>query len=44
MKIVKDKKLEKTSKELFGYEAGFDPEIPSLVSSFKDEDPEEFIR
>jgi len=39
-----NKKLEKDAKELFDYEAGFDPEQPSLVSSFKDEDPEDFIR
>jgi len=39
-----NKKLEKEAKELFDYEAGFDPEKPSLVSSFKDEDPEDFIR
>ena len=39
-----NKKLEKDAKELFDYEAGFDPEQASLVSSFKDEDPEDFIR
>jgi len=39
-----NKKLEKEAKELFEYEAGFDPEQPSLVSCFKDEDPEDFIR
>lgn len=39
-----NKKLEKEAKVLFDYEAGFDPELPSLVSSFKDEDPEDFIR
>jgi len=39
-----NKKLEKEAKELFGYDAGFDPNKPSLVSSFKDEDPEDFIR
>lgn len=39
-----NKKLEKEAKELFDYDAGFDPEQPSLVSSFKDEDPEDFIR
>ncbi len=39
-----NKKLEKEAKELFGYDAGFDPDEPSLVSSFKDEDPEDFIR
>lgn len=41
---ILNKKLEKEAKELFGYEAGFDPEEPSLVSCFKDEDPEDFIR
>ena len=39
-----NKKLEKEAKKLFDYEAGFDPDKPSLVSSFKDEDPEDFIR
>jgi len=39
-----NKKLEKEAQKLFGYEVGFDPDIPSLVSSFKDEDPEDFIR
>lgn len=39
-----NKKLEKEAKKLFDYEVGFDPDTPSLVSSFKDEDPEEFIR
>ena len=39
-----NKKLEKEAKELFGYEAGFDPDQPSLFSSFKDDDPEDFIR
>jgi formate dehydrogenase subunit beta len=39
-----NKKLEKEAKKLFGYDAGFDPDTPSLVSSFKDEDPEDFIR
>ena len=39
-----NKKLEKEAKELFGYDAGFDPDEPSLISSFKDEDPEDFIR
>lgn len=39
-----NKKLEKEAKELFGYESGFDSGQPSLVSSFKDEDPEDFIR
>jgi len=39
-----NKKLEKEAKELFAYEVGFDPDQPSLVSCFKDEDPEDFIR
>ncbi|MFB0566715.1 MAG: 4Fe-4S dicluster domain-containing protein [Candidatus Aminicenantaceae bacterium] len=39
-----NKKLEKEAKELFNYEAGFDSDQPSLVSCFKDEDPEDFIR
>lgn len=39
-----NKKMEKKAKELFDYEVGFDPELPSLISSFKDEDPEDFIK
>ncbi len=39
-----NKKLEKEAKELFGYEVGFDPSEPSLISCFKDDDPEDFIR
>ncbi|MGD2295842.1 MAG: 4Fe-4S dicluster domain-containing protein [Candidatus Aminicenantes bacterium] len=39
-----NKKLEKEAKALFDFEVGFDPDLPSLVSSFKDEDPEDFIR
>ena len=39
-----NKKMEKEAKDLFDYEVGFDPDQPSLVSSFKDEDPEDFIR
>lgn len=39
-----NKKLEKEARELFGYEVGFDPEQPSLVSSFNEQDPEDFIR
>ncbi|MCK4835752.1 MAG: 4Fe-4S dicluster domain-containing protein [Candidatus Aminicenantes bacterium] len=39
-----NKKLEKEAEELFDYQAGFDPEKPSLVSSYSDEDPEDFIR
>ncbi|MEW5900810.1 MAG: 4Fe-4S dicluster domain-containing protein [Acidobacteriota bacterium] len=39
-----NKKLEKEAKELFGYEVGFDPAAPSLVSCFRDDDPQDFIR
>lgn len=39
-----NKKMEKEAKELFDYDVGLDPDQPSLVSSFKDEDPEDFIR
>jgi Na+-translocating ferredoxin:NAD+ oxidoreductase RnfC subunit len=39
-----NKKLEKEAKKLFGYDVGFDAEAPSLVSCFKEEDPEDFIR
>ena len=39
-----NKKLEKSSRELFDYDAGMDPEGPSLISSFRDDDPGEFIR
>lgn len=39
-----NKKLEKSAKELFDYDAGFETEKPALVSSFRDEDPEDFIR
>ena len=39
-----NKKLEKEAKELFDYEVGFDPEIPALISSFRDDDPQDFIR
>lgn len=39
-----NKKLEKDAKELFDYDIGFNPDQPSLVSSFRDEDPEDFIR
>jgi len=39
-----NKKLEKEAKELFGYEVGFDPAQPPLISSFKDDDPGDFIR
>ncbi len=39
-----NKKMEKEAKALFGYEVGFDPAQPSLISSFKDDDPGDFIR
>ncbi len=39
-----NKKLEKAAKELFDYEVGFDPELPALISSFRDDDPQDFIR
>ena len=39
-----NKKLEKEAQELFEYAVGLDPEQPSLVSCFRDEDPEDFIR
>lgn len=39
-----NKKLEKEAKELFEYVVGFNPEQPSLVSCFRDEDPQDFIR
>ncbi|HUU37973.1 MAG TPA: hypothetical protein VMW46_07205 [Candidatus Desulfaltia sp.] len=39
-----NKKLEKEAKELFDYEVGFDPDLPSLISSFRDDDPQDFIR
>ena len=39
-----NKKLEKEAKELFGYEVGFDAALPALISCFRDEDPQDFIR
>ena len=39
-----NKKMEKEAKELFGYDVGFDPDQPALISCFKDGDPEDFIR
>ncbi|MCK4765788.1 MAG: 4Fe-4S dicluster domain-containing protein [Candidatus Aminicenantes bacterium] len=39
-----NKKMEKEAKELFDYDVGMNPELPSLVSSFRDEDAEDFIR
>ena len=38
------KKVEKIVKERFGFEAGMDPEAPPLLGTYKQEDPEEFIR
>jgi coenzyme F420-reducing hydrogenase beta subunit len=37
-------KLEKEALEMFDYQAGIDPDSPSLVSSFNDRDPGGFIR
>lgn len=39
-----NKKLEKEAKEQFDYDVGFDPDQPALISCFRDEDPEDFIR
>jgi ferredoxin len=39
-----NKKLEKEAKYLFGYEVGFDASLPALISCFRDEDPQDFIR
>jgi len=39
-----NKKMEKEANEQFGYIAGIDPEKPALVSCFKDDDPQDFIR
>lgn len=39
-----NKKLEKEAKELFGYQVGFDPNLPPLISCFRDNDPQDFIR
>ena len=39
-----NRKMEKTAMEKFSYESGFDINTPSLISNFKDEDPEDFIR
>jgi len=39
-----NKKMEKDAREIFQYETGFTSDQPSLVSSFRDEDPEDFIR
>jgi formate dehydrogenase (coenzyme F420) beta subunit len=40
---ILNKKMEKEAQKRFGYESGFDPDQPSLVSSFKDDDPQDFI-
>ena len=37
-------KLEKESREQFGYVPGENPEIPALIASFRDDDPQGFIR
>lgn len=39
-----NKKMEKEAAQQFDYRVGFDPEQPSLVSDFKDDDPQDFIR
>ncbi len=39
-----NKKLEKEARELFGYDAGFDADLPALIACFRDEDPQDFIR
>lgn len=39
-----NKKMEKEMKELFGYEAGLDPESKTPLTDYKIEDPEEHIR
>lgn len=38
-----NKKMEKEAKKLFDYEAGFHVDQPSLVSCFRDDDPQDFI-
>jgi len=37
-------KLEKEAYEAFGYRPGTDADLPSLVASFRDDDPNDFIR
>ncbi|MCP4230957.1 MAG: hydrogenase [bacterium] len=39
-----NKKIEDDAKRLFDYEVGLDPDEPPLISSFRDEDPGDFIR
>lgn len=41
---VLNKKIEKDARELYSYEAGMKLEEPPLLSTFKQEDPQEFIR
>ena len=38
-----NKKMEKEAAQQFDYHAGFDPDTPSMVSSFNEQDPEGFI-
>ncbi len=38
-----NRKLEKEALEAFGYEAGLDPDVAPLFSSFRDDDPGDFI-
>ncbi|UCG28850.1 MAG: 4Fe-4S dicluster domain-containing protein [Bacteroidales bacterium] len=38
-----NRKMEKESLDHFGYTAGMEPEKPTLVSCFREDDPEEFI-
>lgn len=38
-----NKKMEKEAAQQFDYRAGFDPDAPSMVSSFNEQDPEGFI-
>jgi len=39
-----NKKLEKDALDMYDYKAGFDSDQPSLISSFKEKDPQDFIR
>ncbi len=39
-----NKKLEKEIKEMFGYEAGLDPNTKPPLADFRQDDPQEFIR
>ena len=38
------KKLQKDGLELFGYEAGLDPETEPALATFRPDDPQEFIK